>query len=110
MTTPTPGTIGANLRIRAAEIQLEISQLKRQFFVDGVSTPLGYRLGLEEELAEILLTQLKAKTPIKAKEAKIRELANIVLRECLKDLGLATLMEECRATAEVRYAAEFGSS
>lgn len=92
-------------RIRAAEIRATLAGMKRDFFVNGISRPMSERCELESELESIHLEILQAKNKSKAKEARIRELANILLRNRLAELGLSELMPACRLEAEKQIGA-----
>ena len=87
-------------KVRAAEIRAKLADIKLNYFANGISVPMSERCELEAELELIHLDLARAKDASKAKEARIRELANIYLRNRLAELGLSELMPTCRLEAE----------
>ena len=87
-------------KVRAAEIRAKLAEIKRDYFVSKISVPMSVRCELEYELESIQVDLVQLKNADKAREARIRELANILLKNRLAELGLSELMPSCRFEAE----------
>lgn len=107
MTTETPTSPefrAQAIRLRRAEIAATLAEWRRDWYVDGVSRPIGDRVTLEAEDAALALeARLISGAATEAKRvrriAQNASLLNHVTR-LLVERGMGHLIEEAKALAE----------
>lgn len=90
-----------SVKLRILEIESELAEMKRRFFVDGVEGDFRRRTTLEAELAALSIQRFKFRTEEAALKAQARELKGntflAVLCKKVEDAGMASLIEEAKA-------------
>lgn len=86
--------------VRIAEIQADLAERKRQYFVDGIERPMAERAALEAELAQLKLAKMHINGKEKARAMQVRQLRGALLKMRLEEHGFAHLIDECNAEAE----------
>lgn len=89
-----------NVRRRILEITADLAKRKSDYFNHGIESPLRERAALESELADLRLRRYDIEDRLNSREANVRRVRGELLKERLTALGLAHLLDECRAEAE----------
>ena len=83
---------------RILEIVADLAKRKSDYFNHGIESPLRERAALESELADLRLRRYDIEDRLNSREANVRRVRGELLKERLTALGLAHLLDECRAS------------